>query len=64
MTNDEHRPFIIERSGRDGRIKLGPEARFWAEQHNMSLVEMARYLLARDEQKELEAPELPELPAI
>jgi hypothetical protein len=64
MTNDEHRPFIIERPGKNGRIKLGPEARFWAEQHNMSLVEMARYLLARDEQKELEAPELPELPTI
>jgi hypothetical protein len=52
MTDDEHRPFVIERPGKDGRIKLGPEAKYWAEQHGMSNTELARYLLLRDEQAE------------
>jgi hypothetical protein len=64
MTNDEHRPFVVERPGKSGRIRLHPEAKWWAQEHGMSLTEMAKYLLARDEQKELEAPELPELPTI
>jgi hypothetical protein len=50
MTDAEYRPFVVERPGKNGRIKLGPEARYWAEQHGMSLTEMARYLLLRDEQ--------------
>jgi hypothetical protein len=53
-----------ERPGPAGRIKLGPEARYWAEQHGMSLTELAKYLLARDEQEGLAPPEPPELPAI
>jgi hypothetical protein len=48
MTGDEHRPFIIERPGKNGRIRLHPEAKFWAEQNGMTLTEWARYLLAQD----------------
>ena len=50
LTDAEYRPFVVERPGKNGRIKLGPEAKYWAEQHGMSLTEMARYLLLRDEQ--------------
>jgi hypothetical protein len=67
MTADEYRPFVIERPGDKGRIKLSPEAIWWAQQHGMSLTEMAKYLLARDEQEGLESlemPELPDLPAV
>jgi hypothetical protein len=60
MTDAEYRPFVIERPGEKGRIKLGPEAKFWAQEHGMSLTEMAKYLLARNDQEEgLELPELP-----
>jgi hypothetical protein len=62
MTADEQRPFVVERRGGKGRIRLGPEAIWWAQQHGMSLTELAKYLLARDEPEGLEAPELPELP--
>jgi hypothetical protein len=55
---DEYRPFVVERPGKNGRIKLGPEARYWAEQHGMTLTEFARYLLLRDESGE-SAPESP-----
>lgn len=48
MIDNEHRPFIIERPGKNGRIKLGPEAKYWAEQNGMTLTEWAKYLLARD----------------
>jgi len=60
---DEYRPFLIERPGEKGRIKLGPDAKYWAEQHGMTLAEMARYLLAQNEEGP-EMPELPELPAV
>ena len=53
--SDDFRPYVIERPGKRGRVKLGPEAKWWAEQHGMTLQEMARYLLQRDEQ----GPELP-----
>jgi hypothetical protein len=49
MTDDEYGPFVVERSGPKGRIKLGPEAKYWAEQHGMTLQEMARYLLQQHE---------------
>jgi hypothetical protein len=52
---DEYRPFVIERPGKNGRVKLGPEAKAWAEQHGMTLTEMARYLLQRDEQGDVPA---------
>jgi hypothetical protein len=45
----DDRPYIVERSGLNGRIKLGPEAKYWAEQHGMTLREMAHYLLQQDE---------------
>jgi len=64
MTDAEYRPFVIERPGKDGRIKLSPEAKYWAEQHGMTLAEFARYLLLRDEQEGTELPELPELPVV
>jgi hypothetical protein len=50
MSDDEYRPFVVERPGENGRIKLGPEAKYWAEQHGMTLQEMARYLLQQHEQ--------------
>jgi hypothetical protein len=67
MTNDEHRPFIIERPGKNGRIKLGPEAKYWAEQNGMTLTEWAKYLLAQDLINESESgtatpAEIPEAP--
>jgi hypothetical protein len=49
MTDDDYQPFVVERPGKNGRIRLGPEARYWAEQHGMSPVEMARYLLLQHE---------------
>jgi hypothetical protein len=49
MTDDEYRPFVVERPGENGRIKLAPEAKYWAEQHGMTLQEMARYLLQQHE---------------
>jgi hypothetical protein len=68
MSDDDFRPFTIERSGPNGRIRLGPEARYWAEQHGMTLAEFARHLLLRDEQGGMDempdTPELPELPTI
>jgi hypothetical protein len=48
MIDDEYRPFVVERPGKNGRIKLGPEAKYWAEQNGMTLTEWARYLLAQD----------------
>ena len=64
MAADEHRPFVVERPGEKGRIRLSPEAKFWAHEHGMTLAEFARYLLLRDEQEGTELPELPELPAV
>jgi hypothetical protein len=55
--DNEYLPFIIERPGRDGRIRLRAEAKYWAEQHGMSNVELARYLLLRDEQGPESPPE-------
>src|SRR5215472_546815 len=46
MVDDKY--FIIERPGHKGRIKLGPEAKYWAEQNGMTVAEMARYLLAQN----------------
>jgi hypothetical protein len=39
---EDDRPYIVESPT---RIRLKPEAKFWAEQHGMSLEQMARYLL-------------------
>jgi hypothetical protein len=52
---EDWQPYTIERAGRQGRIRLGPEAKFWAEQHGMTLTEFARYLLQRDEQGDVPA---------
>jgi hypothetical protein len=48
MIDDEYRRFVVERPGKNGRIKLGPEAKYWAEQNGMTLTEWAKYLLAQD----------------
>jgi hypothetical protein len=45
--DSNEKPFEIESPT---RIRLGPEARYWAEQHGMTLTEMAKYLLAKDRQ--------------
>src|SRR5215470_6275311 len=34
----EDRYFVIERPGEKGRIKLGPEAKYWAEQNGMTVL--------------------------
>jgi hypothetical protein len=62
--SDDFKPFIIERPGPNGRIRLNADARHWAKEHGMSLTEMAKYLLAQNEQEGLEAPELPEPPEL
>jgi hypothetical protein len=64
---DEYRPFVVERRGRDGRIRLGPEAKYWAAQNNMTLAEWARYLLKQNLINESESgtatlAEIPEAP--
>jgi hypothetical protein len=41
MTED-FRQYVVESPT---RIKLGPDAKFWAEQHGMTLEQMARHLL-------------------
>jgi hypothetical protein len=47
---DEFRPYVIERAGRRGRIRLNADARHWAKEYGMTDREMAAYLLQRDEQ--------------
>jgi hypothetical protein len=54
MTED-NRPFVIESPT---RIKLRPEAKFWAAEHGMSLQAMAKYLLQQHAQQPEEAPSL------
>ncbi len=55
MTDD--RPYVVESPT---RIKLRPEAKYWAEQHGLSLEAMARYLLRQHAQQQEEAgPQLP-----
>jgi hypothetical protein len=34
------------------KIKLGPEAKAWAQAHGMSLTQMARWLLSQDAQRQ------------
>jgi hypothetical protein len=41
----DEKPFVIESPT---RIRLGPDAKEWAAHHGMTLVEMAKYLLARE----------------
>jgi hypothetical protein len=42
---DGDRPYVIESPT---RIRLGPEAKFWAQEHGLTLEQMAKYLLARE----------------
>jgi hypothetical protein len=41
----EDKPYTVHSPT---KITLSPEAKYWAEQHGLSLEEMARYLLVRD----------------
>jgi hypothetical protein len=45
---DDDRPFVIESAT---RIRLGPLAKDLARQQGLSLVEMAKHLLAQDQLK-------------
>ena len=38
----DDRPFVVESPS---RIRLGPEAKWWADQHGMSYTDMAKFLL-------------------
>jgi hypothetical protein len=46
---EDDRPYVIESPT---RIKLGPEAKYWAGQHGLSIEELARYLLQQDRLRE------------
>jgi hypothetical protein len=46
---DDDLPFVIESPT---RIKLSPEAKFWAEEHGMTLNEMGKYLLNKERLEE------------
>jgi hypothetical protein len=46
---EDDRPYIVESPT---RIKLRPEAKFWAEQHGLSLEQMARWLLLQEKLRE------------
>jgi hypothetical protein len=49
MTAEDDQPYVVESPS---RIKLSPEAKYWAEQHGMTLTEMARYLLQQHAQQQ------------
>jgi hypothetical protein len=42
---DDEQPYVIKSPT---RIRLGPEAQFWAKEHGMTLEELARYLLNKE----------------
>jgi len=46
--SDDGRPYVIERSGPKGRIKLNAAAKYWAREHGMTDQEMAKHLLLMD----------------
>jgi hypothetical protein len=48
--SDDQPPFVIERSGPKGRVRLGPDAKAWAAEWGMTEEEMARHLLSQDQQ--------------
>src|SRR5262245_33228008 len=56
---DNDRPFVIERAGPKGRIRLNAAAKYWAQEHGMSLAEMAQYLLAQNQDVESSVEETP-----
>jgi hypothetical protein len=45
-------PFVVERANSpgklDGRVRLNAEAKHWAQEHGLTLAELAKYLLQRD----------------
>jgi hypothetical protein len=46
--SDDDRPYVIERSGPKGRIKLNAAAKEWAKIYGMTNQEMAKHLLLMD----------------
>jgi hypothetical protein len=49
MTAEDDRPYVVESPT---RIKLKPEAKYWAEQYGLSLAEFGRYLLQQHAQQQ------------
>ena len=45
---DDSQPFVIERPGLNGRIRLGPLAKEMAAMNGMSLEQLAKHLLQQD----------------
>jgi hypothetical protein len=52
----DDRPYVIESPS---RIRLSPDAKFWAHVHRMTLEEFARYLLHRHHHSDFESVETP-----
>jgi hypothetical protein len=55
MEDDE--PYIIDRPNSspekfDGKLTLKPVAKYWAQEHGMSLEQMARWLLTAEAQRQ------------
>jgi hypothetical protein len=49
MTAEDDQPYVVESPS---RIKLSPEAKYWAQEHGMTLTEMGRYLLQQHAQQQ------------
>jgi hypothetical protein len=48
----DDRPYTVESPT---RIRLGPDAKFWARTHGMTLVQFAKFLLDRHHHSDFEA---------
>jgi hypothetical protein len=46
---DDSEPYVIESPT---KIRLGPVAKHWAQEHGMTLVQMARWLLTAEAQRQ------------
>jgi hypothetical protein len=56
---DSEKPYTIESPT---RIRLGPEAKYWAQQYGMTLEEFARYLMdAHNQRDDVEPSELSDI---
>jgi hypothetical protein len=49
MAMDDDLPYVIESPT---RIKLSPEAKFWAAEHGLTLEQLGRYLLNKEKLRE------------
>jgi hypothetical protein len=50
MIDDDHRPYTVHSPS---KITLRPEAKFWAREHGLSNIELAKHLLAQERLREL-----------